>query len=441
MKVAFVCHPGVELIPPAKGQSINIWTFQVARRLAANHTVLVYSQRSGNGSGGTTAHEGVEYVYVSGRVCSLYNRAERRITGALERLRLKREDPITFASSRRGLAYALAVAWDVRRRRCDVVHVHNFSQLVPVIRRLNPHAKIVLHMHCDWLSQLDPSVIGPRVEQADLVVGCSHHVVDGVRQCYPLHRDKCRTVYNGVDPRSFTRDEVPKLVGYDAAESFRLLFVSRVSPEKGVHVLLDAMLHLRQVVPNVHLHVVGSHGQVPYPYIVGVSQDTHVRGLSRFYTQGGHRGVYRQYLEQQVREAGLARHVSFLGSIPYQEMVSYYQKADVLVAPSLSEAFGMSLVEAMASEVPVVAAQAGGMPEVVEHDVTGLIVPPNDPQALADALYKLYKDPNRRAQMGRAGRDRVQALFSWEAVLEGLTETYGFSGSTAKHALEQEAPN
>ena len=108
----------------------------------------------------------------------------------------------------------------------------------------------------------------------------------------------------------------------------------------------------------------------------------------------------------------------FLGLVSHEETARAYHRSEILVNPSLSESFGMSLIEAGATAMPVLAARAGGMPEVVADGVSGLPVEPDDAAALAAALLELIRDPERRASMGEAGRARARDRFSWERIAE-----------------------
>ena len=92
--------------------------------------------------------------------------------------------------------------------------------------------------------------------------------------------------------------------------------------------------------------------------------------------------------------------------------------------PSLEEGFGIPAAEAMGCETAVVASDAGGLPEVVEHGVTGMIVPRGDSCALAEAIGTLLSDPDRRAAMGRAGRERALRLFDWDRSAEQFERIY-----------------
>jgi glycosyltransferase involved in cell wall biosynthesis len=116
------------------------------------------------------------------------------------------------------------------------------------------------------------------------------------------------------------------------------------------------------------------------------------------------------------------RHSRWIGR---DELPSLYRSSGMLVLPSVwEEPFGIPLVEAMASGLPVVATRVGGIPEIVEHGVTGLLVPPDDPDALAGAIAELLVDPSRARELGEAGRRRAEERFSWETVAERLRGLY-----------------
>jgi glycosyltransferase involved in cell wall biosynthesis len=110
--------------------------------------------------------------------------------------------------------------------------------------------------------------------------------------------------------------------------------------------------------------------------------------------------------------------------VPNVALPEYYRAAAVSVIPSLEEGFGIPAAEAMGCEVAVVASDAGGLPEVVEHGVTGLVVPRGDSPALAEAIGSLLADPERRRRMGIAGRERALRLFDWDRTAEQFEQLY-----------------
>jgi rhamnosyl/mannosyltransferase len=172
-----------------------------------------------------------------------------------------------------------------------------------------------------------------------------------------------------------------------------LLFVGRMRHYKGVDVLLRAMTALPS---DVRLILVGD-------------------------------GPKRE--EWEALSASLALHarVAFLGAVPNRSLPSLYRDADVFVLPATTraEAFSLALVEASASGLPCVTTEVGsGTSYVVAHEVTGLVVPPRSPRALADALARLIADPGLRARMGQSARDRALQLFRFEVMIERLEAVY-----------------
>jgi glycosyltransferase involved in cell wall biosynthesis len=114
-----------------------------------------------------------------------------------------------------------------------------------------------------------------------------------------------------------------------------------------------------------------------------------------------------------------------LGVLPQAELFALYRAADVIVVPSVwPEPLSRVLLEAMRVGRPVVATAVGGTPEAVEHGVTGLLVPRQDPEALAKAVIELLLDPERRARMGRAAAERARTAFDEERLVTALLEVY-----------------
>jgi len=324
----------------------------------------------------------------------------------------------SFARTTTHGLYASAAALDMRRSGVDVVHAINFSQFVPVLRRLAPRTRIVLNMVCEWLSQLDPGLVEPRIRNADVVMSCSDHITNLVRSRFPGVPITFRTVGNGIDPVAMA-----PIVPPATPREPRILFVGRVSPEKGVHTLVEAMSEVVRRIPNAKLDVLGGRSQLARGYLVDLSDDPHVRNLGRFY-RGDDRGVYARELAAAVAAAGLQRCVTFHDAVPYEEVTRFYRQAAVVVNPSLSESFGRSLIEAMAYAVPVVATRVGGMPEIIDHGREGFLVPPEDAAALADAIVRILADPAAAAQLGRAGRKRVEERYTWDVVAADATAVY-----------------
>ncbi|MEM4674946.1 MAG: glycosyltransferase family 4 protein, partial [Nitrososphaerota archaeon] len=126
---------------------------------------------------------------------------------------------------------------------------------------------------------------------------------------------------------------------------------------------------------------------------------------------------------QMCRQLGVESHFKFLGWVPNEEVQKLYWEASVFVMPSLSEAFGVAILEAMASGTPVVATRVGGIPELVEHNVNGLLVEPNNYKALAEAILTVLENTDIAARLGQQGRITAQR-FGLEQMIKCTYRVY-----------------
>ena len=133
-------------------------------------------------------------------------------------------------------------------------------------------------------------------------------------------------------------------------------------------------------------------------------------------------GELRASLEHQIKHLGLEKHVVLAGFRP--DILSLHKAFDIFVMSSVTEGLGTSLLDAMAASKPIVATTAGGIPEVVEDGVTGMLVPPRDHHAMADAIVKLLKDEALRRRMGAAGLSLANARFSAERMVRETLSVY-----------------
>lgn len=391
--------------PPDPGNSLGIWTWEVARRLAEFCDVFVCGPRVLNAPAREEC-EGVRFVRFG-------LGADDRLLRIVEGMRRFR-DPSRpqFASSLYRLLYAARTAYTLRTQGCDVIHIFNQSQFVPIMRWANPRSRIILNMQCDWLVQLDRDLIEGHLRHVDKIVGCSEYVTEGIRKRFPDHAEQCMTVYNGVDGHTFS----PRTL---SERRERVIFVNRISPEKGLHVLLKAFEQVARQRPNATLEIVGPNSALPMEVVISLSDNPAVRALDRFY-----HGTYLEHMRQCVRGV-LDGRVFFLGPLLHEQLTERLRQADVLVQPSVfDEPFGIPIVEAMASGLPVVASRVGGISELVAHGQTGLLVERNNPSALAEALLRLLDNPVLASAMGQAGRERVEQKFSWERIVDRLKLCY-----------------
>jgi glycosyltransferase involved in cell wall biosynthesis len=215
----------------------------------------------------------------------------------------------------------------------------------------------------------------------------------------------------------------------------RMLVGDGIDPRRVVTVYEGIDLHRVQAEPAANIHaelwlpthapVVGAVAALTqekgHKYLIDAAALV-VREVpdARFVILG--EGELRPSLERHVRELHLDKHVFLPGF--RADILSFIRSFDIFVMSSLFEGLGTSLLDAMALSKPTVASDTGGIPEVVSHGETGLLVPPRDAKSLADAIAKLLKDKDRRERMGRAGLERVKRLFSADEMVERTLAVY-----------------
>lgn len=230
------------------------------------------------------------------------------------------------------------------------------------------------------------------LRRADGVLAGSQFTAGLVRDL-GVEPERVRVTHYGTDPSRFRPVDATALrerLGLGTRPV--LLTIARLVARKGIDTVLDAL-------PAV----LAAHPQAVYVVAGDGPEAESLAGLSR--------------------RLGVERAVRFAGPVPDGELPAWYALGDVFVMPSRSdppdvEGFGIVFLEAAAAERPVVAARAGGIPDAVAHGVTGVLVPPDDPGALAVELSALLSDEAKRAELGRRGRERVLADFTWDRVVD-----------------------
>ena len=177
-----------------------------------------------------------------------------------------------------------------------------------------------------------------------------------------------------------------------------ILFIGRLIRWKGIHILIQAMRLLIKDYPEASLVIAGD-------------------------------GVCLKKLKELVSKLGIESSVLFTGNIPGNEIISWYSKADIFILPSitdnnLTEGLGVVLLEAMASGVPVIGSNSGGIPDIIEDGVNGLLVPPGDPDALNTAIIRIIEDPDLAEKFRNAGLKTVRERFSWDQIAARFMEIY-----------------
>jgi len=175
-----------------------------------------------------------------------------------------------------------------------------------------------------------------------------------------------------------------------------ILYVGRLTPDKGLHVLLKSLCYIKN---SVHLNIVGP------------------PDWDRVY--------YRNMLSSIEAENRKGRHkITYLGRVGQAQLIKCYQKASIFVLPSLYEPFGVVILEALSCGTPVVATYAGGIPEIIKNGENGVLVPRNDPQGLAKAIQQLLDNKDMMVRFSEIGRKWVVKNFSLEVMAKKLSEIY-----------------
>nr|WP_307858642.1 glycosyltransferase [Clavibacter michiganensis] len=270
--------------------------------------------------------------------------------------------------------------------------LHTFHALGSVKRR---------HLGAEDTSPAERTHLEPGVgRRADAVIAtCSDEAAELVRAGVDAAR--ITVIPCGVDIGHFT-PRADDAAGDDHAP-MRVMVVGRLVPRKGVDLAITALGILAdRGHRDVELVIVGGSGDA-----ASATEDAEARRLM-----------------DAARAAGVADRVRLHGRVSQADMPAVMRTADVVVCAPWYEPFGIVPLEAMASGVPVVASAVGGLTDSVVDGVTGILVPPRDPAAIADALGQLRADPARRRALGRAGRDRMEHGYSWATVAARTADAY-----------------
>ncbi|MPV57007.1 hypothetical protein CFB46_08190 [Burkholderia sp. HI2761] len=198
------------------------------------------------------------------------------------------------------------------------------------------------------------------------------------------------------------------------SDDVTLLFVGRLEPRKGIDVLLEALPEVFAATPNLKVRVIGD-DTLPGP------------------TGRSFKDVFID--SEAGRKWG--DRLSFEGRVPDGVVRAAYAECDVFVAPSRFESFGLVFLEAMREGKPVIGCAAGGMPEVVSHDVTGLLVAPGDAKSLARAIRRLVESPELRERMGAAGKQLFAERFTAKRMASESSALYSLAINNHLNSVAQ----
>jgi glycosyltransferase involved in cell wall biosynthesis len=431
MKIAILNQPQDPVTAGEEQRgSVAIVNWELARCLARHHEVIVYAPRA-HGQVERERWGAIEIRRIR-FVARRYHKAVQLLAG-----RLRWGAPY-FTSTLYYKEYFSQIARDLAASRPDIVHLPQQMQFASRFRRAVPGVKVVIHIHQDELAKLDRELLQRDLADVDAVATVSEFVTAGARARLPEMAARIHTVGNGVDVLRFrpeARAEDPQ--GRERRGCpLRLLYVGRIAPDKGVHLLMDAFDRLIREGVGLELTLIGKPGLLPYDLLSRLlgGDARALEAVREFYGGSfaawitkeilGHHRSYGDALRARLSPAAAAR-VRFLGTVPQPTLIRAYRAADVLVLPSVwQESYGLPVAEAMACGVPVLASASGGVPELVADGVTGKLVPRLDTQALTCALRDMAADPGRLLEMGAAARIRAERLLTWARSAERLERIY-----------------
>jgi sugar transferase (PEP-CTERM/EpsH1 system associated) len=294
---------------------------------------------------------------------------------------------------------ALRMARLFRTLRPDIVHTRNWTCIDAIVAARLAGVPIVIHgEHGREATDPEGRNVGRRRIRRLLApmvtefVAVSQDLARWLIEEVRIPARKVRTIYNGVDTCRFSsdsRDSARRALGI-ADQSVAFGTVGRLDPVKDHVGLLRAFAHM-SADPRALLYIVGD-------------------------------GPCRSEAEAMVRALGLTRRVRLLGD--RQDVPEILPGIDVFVLPSLGEGMSNTILEAMATGLPVVATRVGGNPELVVHEVTGLLVEPRSTDSLVTALSRYVEDPGLRAAHGRAARHRAESEFGLRRMLSAYDDLY-----------------
>jgi glycogen(starch) synthase len=240
-------------------------------------------------------------------------------------------------------------------------------------------------LHGQWEREIEP-VVEHTLRGADWIVGCSRAILHRASQLAPEISCRSSVILNGVDEPPLPPEPPP----FDAP---RILYLGRLAHEKGIDLALTAFATIMGRFPHARLIIAGD-------------------------------GPLKGDLQTQAIACGVAHAVDFIGWVAPKAVPSLINASTIVLLPSRRDSLPLVALEAASMARPIVASNVGGLPEVVVHRETGLLVEKEDIRALGDAVSYLLHHPDVAVSMGRAARRRAEKIFSWERHVDAYDALY-----------------
>jgi len=277
-------------------------------------------------------------------------------------------------------------------KSCDLIHAHwTVSGLIALLVRKWHKKPIVLTVHGSDINALNKKFLLKLVNRfilskVDNIIAVSPALKEKVIEMGIL-QEKLWYIPNGVDTDEFypapIESPVPK----------RILWVGRMSKEKGLPILIKAMKEILKEIPQAQLTLVGD---------------------------GPERGV----IDQMIEDYQLKDHIHLEGFQSHMEISRYFRNSHIFVLPSIREGFPLVTLEALASGLPCIASNVGGVKAVIEDGINGYLVSPSDARELSLKVVKLMNNPDLMKEMGEKARERIVGQYSWDRIADRTIDLY-----------------
>lgn len=324
------------------------------------------------------------------------------LAGEIRHLRRHVDVEIVPMRSRLDMKAIREIRKNIKHIKPDIIHVHGtragsvgrlatIGLRVPVIYtehlwtehfKLSSRIMTFFHYFGNWFFDMF----------TNLNIAVSQAVKDFMVSANISRADKIVVVYNGIEPSN------KEAKVFQGKGKIKLITVATLNEQKGIQFLIRALPKIKSEFPDVELEIVGD-------------------------------GPHKKALVNEVKKLKLSSTVDFVGFV--SDVEKELLTADIYVQPSLSESFGLAIIQAMNVGLPIVATHTGGIPEVVTQGKSGILVASEDPKALSDAILDLMRQPAKAKEMGKTARGEVKLKFDLSDMVGELEDIYEEMASTS----------
>ncbi|MEM2971286.1 MAG: glycosyltransferase [Candidatus Bathyarchaeia archaeon] len=309
-------------------------------------------------------------------------------------------------SMNQNMAHRAMEVIDAHNGRVDVIHAHDWLVAKAAIELKNFYEKPLVStihstevgrrggVHNDYQRTIN-EVEKWLVNESSIVICCSNYMAEQVAQTLYVPKEKIRVIRNGVNVSRFNLNMDYKAVKQRFAKHDEkiVLYVGRLVYEKGVHVLIGAAPKILSTLPNVRFIIIGEGGM-------------------------------KEQLLKEAWDFGIPHKVFFTGFVDEKTLALLYKVSDVCVVPSLYEPFGITALEAMAAQTPVVASDTGGLAEIIEHDKTGVKVYVDNSDSVAWGVLKVLTDEAYANRLRKNAYRKIIEEYNWEKISSETIKVY-----------------